>query len=1069
MPALAEVFMRLRVDSSQVKRDVEDGVNRVDTKGAGTKAGADYGRSFGESANKEIANWQRSLGSTFGKAQSGAPWWTALLGLAPAATSLAGVAGGAAIGLSGAGIAGGGALAAFGVVAKGVLSDAEAATKKVQAAQDKYNASIASGVSQAKAYKTEQQAIAQAYAGMSQQQVTLSQQLGGIATAWKNIKDQLTPLVAGALQPWLRTVVPLMRDLVPVVQAVSPVIHTLGTDFAGLVNSDSFKQFRDFIAGTGSMAVGAIGHTLIDFIDAFIKILPQFNPLIGAAIGWIYQLGPAVDKWAGSKATADHITAFMDWFKTNGPAVGGLLKNVGGALKALSPGLTSGGAAEISIISTFLGFVAKLPPSFAKPITDVALAMLTLNKLGVLNVGVKLAGKVGGALAETALGKALISGAGSLALPVTLAVAAITGLSLIKDKQGGGSLLAPKASDLGFNGSWAKDISHWYDVLNQQVLSIWDKMLSETERLLKAWGPHVVAVFTGVWHDITHVWDLIYGATIGVVIRIGHDVETQFNSLRHSIAVIFDGVRGDIAHVWSSIEAVFTNALALIGRGVTAAWNAISSTTRTIWNGISVFFSGLWSGVRSLFTTSVNGIASVLSSAWNGMRNVASSVWNGVLGFFRTIWSGLTNGFQAAVSGVTRIWDTIKAAAMVPVQFVVGTVYNKGIVPVVDAIAGIAGLHPLNAISGFAGGTGGAPAGWAWVGEQGPELVRMTGGEVVLPHSQSMATGLWGGLAGFAAGTTTPVQPGRLGGLQGGDALAGVAGVPASIANLVKKGIGALRQLAGDALAAGINAVMNPLLGAIPGTNTALGGYIKTDVQKVVGDFVSWVKGKTQPAAIAPGGVYLGPGSSNYAADITTVLKQLGLPLSLVGNWLRQIQTESGGNLSAVNRTDSNAVAGHPSVGLLQLIPSTFAAFAGPYRNTPPLVNYGGGLVSLNPMAQIYAAIRYAATRYDGAAMANVIGQGHGYANGGWITEPMSAVGLRSGRHFTLGEREAEYVTPASKMGRGGSVEALLGALLDKIDRQTEVIAATPRQTGAHVGGAISGAAHDASFDRRYR
>jgi SLT domain-containing protein len=126
---------------------------------------------------------------------------------------------------------------------------------------------------------------------------------------------------------------------------------------------------------------------------------------------------------------------------------------------------------------------------------------------------------------------------------------------------------------------------------------------------------------------------------------------------------------------------------------------------------------------------------------------------------------------------------------------------------------------------------------------------------------------------------------------------------------------------------------------------------------------------------------FLGPGSGNYAADIATVLSAMGLPLSLVPNWERQIQTESGGNLRAVNLTDSNAAAGHPSVGLLQLIPGTFAAYAGPYLRTPPLVNYGGGFVSLDPMAQIYAGIHYADARYDGS-MASVIGHGHGYALG---------------------------------------------------------------------------------------
>lgn len=55
----------------------------------------------------------------------------------------------------------------------------------------------------------------------------------------------------------------------------------------------------------------------------------------------------------------------------------------------------------------------------------------------------------------------------------------------------------------------------------------------------------------------------------------------------------------------------------------------------------------------------------------------------------------------------------------------------------------------LGGIPGFARGTNGAPAGWAWVGEDGPELMRMRGGEVIRPHAQSAA---------MAAGTRTNVK-----------------------------------------------------------------------------------------------------------------------------------------------------------------------------------------------------------------------------------------------------------------------------------------------------------------------
>jgi len=209
--------------------------------------------------------------------------------------------------------------------------------------------------------------------------------------------------------------------------------------------------------------------------------------------------------------------------------------------------------------------------------------------------------------------------------------------------------------------------------------------------------------------------------------------------------------------------------------------------------------------------------------------------------------------------------------------------------------------------------------------------------------------------------------------------------------------------------------------------------------------------------AAAGGGQFLGPGSGNYAADIQTVLKAMGLPLSLTANWLRQIQTESGGNLRAVNLTDSNAQAGHPSVGLLQLIPGTFAAYAGPYINTPPLVNFGGGPVSEDPMAQIYAAIHYAAARYGGAGMAGVIGQGHGYKYGGLVGSTYDKGGILPPWKIGVNTSgKAEMVTPAQGSGSLQETNMLLRQMIHAVHENTRVTGAQGQQFAHGIGVATS-------------
>ncbi|MFJ4923016.1 transglycosylase SLT domain-containing protein [Streptomyces sp. NPDC088725] len=68
----------------------------------------------------------------------------------------------------------------------------------------------------------------------------------------------------------------------------------------------------------------------------------------------------------------------------------------------------------------------------------------------------------------------------------------------------------------------------------------------------------------------------------------------------------------------------------------------------------------------------------------------------------------------------------------------------------------------------------------------------------------------------------------------------------------------------------------------------------------------------------------------------------------------RNVMRESSGNPMAINNWDSNAVAGTPSKGLLQVIDPTFQAYHVP----------GTSMDSYDPVANITAACNYAAHRY---------------------------------------------------------------------------------------------------------
>ena len=149
-------------------------------------------------------------------------------------------------------------------------------------------------------------------------------------------------------------------------------------------------------------------------------------------------------------------------------------------------------------------------------------------------------------------------------------------------------------------------------------------------------------------------------------------------------------------------------------------------------------------------------------------------------------------------------------------------------------------------------------------------------------------------------------------------------------------------------------------------------------------------------------------GISQWRGVVTQALRMLGLSPGLVLDVLYQMLTESGGNPNIVNKWDSNWLAGHPSVGLMQVIRGTYQAYAGPFRNTGPF-SYG---VSVNPLANVYAALNYARHGRGFGTGYGQIGSGHGYAYGTGSAAPGWAwVGERGPELVRF--RGGESVTPA--------------------------------------------------------
>ncbi|MFE7759901.1 transglycosylase SLT domain-containing protein [Streptomyces sp. NPDC057438] len=139
-----------------------------------------------------------------------------------------------------------------------------------------------------------------------------------------------------------------------------------------------------------------------------------------------------------------------------------------------------------------------------------------------------------------------------------------------------------------------------------------------------------------------------------------------------------------------------------------------------------------------------------------------------------------------------------------------------------------------------------------------------------------------------------------------------------------------------------------------PGLKLKLNGTKAATAQK------SSTASKTSTATQASAKTYAN-NLDGWIRESLDIMAQKGIPGTYNGIY-RNIIRESSGNPLAINNWDSNAAAGTPSKGLLQVIDPTFAAY---HVSGTPYDPY-------DPVANITAACNYAADRYG--SIDNVFG-----------------------------------------------------------------------------------------------
>ncbi len=717
----------------------------------------------------------------------------------------------------------------------------------------------------------------------------------------------------------------------------------------GIIN-DLLTHINNMAKATADWAKSLDFTPLLNGIKKLLESIQPLSDNIGAGLEWFYK--NVLLPLAGF-TIQDLIPAFLQ-------ALGGAIDFVNGVIEALKPAFkffwdsflkpvaewTGGVIVDVlkglgDVLSTIGDWLSE----HGKGFSDFVITLGTFAGVvgGIIAVGTAIETFVGflGGLAAIITGAGGVTGAiGSLVAilggPITIAIAAAIAVGVLLYKNW--DEIKEAAANLG---KWIRE--KWDDI-KKATGDAWDNVKKAT----------------------SDKWNEAKKSVSDTADSIGTKVSTKWSEVKKGTSDAWDNVKNWTSSKWNDTKTAVHSTADSIGSKVSSKWNEIKSGTSTAWENVRSSVSNAannardnasnaWSNMKDRMGGYANSIKSTAKSAFD---NVAS--WASDMG--KKIGSGLENGVNAVKRGAAAIGNGIAG--------VIGGAVN-GVIDGINWVLGKVGSgNRLGhwSVPRYANGTEGHPGGPALVndgsGSRWQEMYRTPDGKTGLfPKVRNLMVDL-------------PKGTQVLSGAKTAKAMSGIPAYANGIGDWMGEKWNQAKEMVGDIwdyathpekiLNIAISKFTNLSQAVEPALSIATGG-ISTMANGAMGMIEkAFSEGSESPS---------GTGVERWRPVIKKALSMNGVSTSenYVNAWLRQVQSESGGNEKAVQGgyTDINTITGDLAKGLLQTISATFNANKFP----------GHGNI-FNGYDNALAAIHYALGRYGDPGMLQVIGHGHGYAKG---------------------------------------------------------------------------------------
>lgn len=539
--------------------------------------------------------------------------------------------------------------------------------------------------------------------------------------------------------------------------------------------------------------------------------------------------------------------------------------------------------------------------------------------------------------------------------------------------------------------SWAEKIG---DNVNKDV-DKGKKSATSAGNKVKSWSTEFIADAKKKVHE----WSSSIGDNVNKSVETGKHLAKNAGSKIKGWTTEFRDSASGLVKSWAErLGDHINNGSESSRSNATNAGRKLSEWTRSFFGGannsVSSWAGGLGGhvdrGMGNAYQAAVNAGKRLGNWVSDFRHSTARTLgdWAGGLG--DTIGGGITRGLQSIRNSVSKVVDAI----VKPVQKATNKI-KDGIDWVLNKLGGGSLNWGFFNWSSYETGTNNHPGGLALVNDQVGDIYRESyelpnGEQGLFPAQRNFLTYLPAGTkvktATSTANELSSMVPKYAGGI--GSFNFDFSGISKALSGLDFSGLGNIFS--------GFGSFFGGVIDELEGVMDDIAHPGKL-VDYIVNKFVTfdWGLGEA-PLKLAKGAVneekkgmmnwakdiikkfggstrQTGPGAEGWRSAVKKALRENGLPTTsaYVDAWVRQIQTESGGNERAIGGDDGLREGN--ATGLLQTKPGTFRAYA-----------FSGHGNIMKGYDNMLAAINYAKSRY-GSDMLAVIGHGHGYEHGGLI------------------------------------------------------------------------------------